>query len=260
MADTQPEARRAAMPPYVPFRTFKTHLADLKEHGVPGRIDSDVLKRMPGSTARQLKTGLRFLGLADADDRPTDDLRRLVSAFNTDQWTGALGGLLGARYADFLSTLDLTQATPSQFREHFRAAYRPADEMARKSEAFFLQAAQEAGLQISKRIPIITRQRTAGSGPRKRATKTERENQQNKGSKVTPLPSNPTNQTTLNLHPLLMELLRKIPPEGKWPKEERLRWFKIFAMSATAIYDDLSDPVDLKIELASVPTVSGHGE
>jgi hypothetical protein len=57
-----------------------------------------------------------------------------------------------------------------------------------------------------------------------------------------------------------MELLRKIPTEGKWPKDERLRWFKIFAMSATAIYDDLSDQVDLKIELGTIPIVSGHGE
>src|ERR1700751_4420828 len=53
-------------PPYVPFRTLKTHLSDLKEHGMPNRIDGDVLRKMGGSAARQLKTSLRFLGLTDS--------------------------------------------------------------------------------------------------------------------------------------------------------------------------------------------------
>jgi hypothetical protein len=243
------------MPPYVAFRTWKTHLGDLKTHGVPPRIDTDVLKKMPGSTARQLKTGLRFLGLTDADDRPTDALHKLAAAYGTDQWVEALNGLLRARYSEFLSGFDLAHATPSLFREHFRAAYKLADEMARKSEGFFLQAAQEAGFEISKRIPIITRQRT-GSGGSRRKVVPKAEGTKSQTNNQAPLSATATD---LKLHPLLMELLRKIPPEGKWPKEERLRWFTIFAMSATAIYDDLSDPVDLKIGLGTVPTSSGQG-
>ena len=244
---------RGAMPPYVPFRTFKTHLADLKEHGVPGRIDSDVLKKMPGSTARQLKTGLRFLGLTDGDDRPTDHLRKLVSTVNTEQWTGALAGLLAAQYGQFLSGINLAHATPSQFREHFRAAYKPADEMARKSEAFFLQAAQEAGIEISKRIPIITRQRKSGtSAPRRNgAAKPERE------SKSRTIDPQKDATESLGLDPLLMELLRRIPKNGEWPQDDRLRWFRVFAVNVSAVYDDPAKPIDLAIGLASKN--SGHG-
>jgi hypothetical protein len=245
------DGRRGGIPPYIPFRTFKTHVADLKEHGVPGRIDTDVLKKMPGSTARQLKAGLRFLGLTDADDHPTDDLRKLVHAYGTDQWTGALAGLLGARYGEFLSGINLAHATPSQFREHFRAAYKPADETARKSESFFPQAAQEAGIEISKRIPVITRQRTGNSAGRRRpaATKADAETKSRTPNVAAP---DDDNAGAEQLDPLLIQMLRRIPPQRDgWPPEQRLRWFKAFAINVSEVYDDPKKPVDLDIKLAA---------
>jgi hypothetical protein len=54
----------------------------------------------------------------------------------------------------------------------------------------------------------------------------------------------------LNLDPLLIELLKKIPPtkEG-WPAAKRVRWFKTFAMNVSEIYDAEDDnPVELKID------------
>jgi hypothetical protein len=54
----------------------------------------------------------------------------------------------------------------------------------------------------------------------------------------------------LHLDGLLMELLRKIPKtEDGWPKEQRLRWFRTFAMNVSQIYDT-DDVVDLSITLA----------
>jgi len=53
----------------------------------------------------------------------------------------------------------------------------------------------------------------------------------------------------LELDPLLMALLRKIPPSGEeWPSEKRLRWFKTFAMNVSQVYDGDDDPVELKID------------
>lgn len=52
----------------------------------------------------------------------------------------------------------------------------------------------------------------------------------------------------LALDPLLVELLKKIPPTGdKWPGPQRARWFRTFAMNVSQIYDDEQDPVDLTI-------------
>jgi hypothetical protein len=47
-----------------------------------------------------------------------------------------------------------------------------------------------------------------------------------------------------------MALLKKIPPSGdSWPKEQRVRWFRTFAMNVSQIYDTPEDAVDLKIEI-----------
>jgi hypothetical protein len=55
----------------------------------------------------------------------------------------------------------------------------------------------------------------------------------------------------LNLDPLLIELLKKIPETEKgWPAAQRLRWFKTFAMNVSQIYDgDDNEPVEMKIDL-----------
>lgn len=54
----------------------------------------------------------------------------------------------------------------------------------------------------------------------------------------------------LNLDPLIIELLRKIPPADKgWPVAKRLRWMRTFAMNVSQIYDDEDQPVEFKIEI-----------
>lgn len=58
--------------------------------------------------------------------------------------------------------------------------------------------------------------------------------------------------TTLDLDPLLIALLQKIPKSGEqWPAAQRLRWFKTFAMNVSQVYDDDASPVDLNVTLAA---------
>lgn len=53
----------------------------------------------------------------------------------------------------------------------------------------------------------------------------------------------------LDLDPLLIELLKKIPAtELGWPAAQRIRWFKTFAMNVSQIYDDDESPVELDIK------------
>ncbi|MGH6871002.1 MAG: hypothetical protein ACREHE_05790 [Rhizomicrobium sp.] len=56
--------------------------------------------------------------------------------------------------------------------------------------------------------------------------------------------------TGLNLDPLLIALLKKIPPtkEG-WAAPKRVRWLRTFAMNVSEIYDTEGEPVEMKIEL-----------
>lgn len=52
----------------------------------------------------------------------------------------------------------------------------------------------------------------------------------------------------LDLDPLLIALLQKIPPQGQpWPRDRRLRWFKTFAMNVSEVYDADDQPVELSI-------------
>jgi len=54
----------------------------------------------------------------------------------------------------------------------------------------------------------------------------------------------------LNLDPLLIALLKKIPDTSKgWPGPNRVRWFRTFAMNVSQIYDEDGEPVEMKIEL-----------
>lgn len=56
----------------------------------------------------------------------------------------------------------------------------------------------------------------------------------------------------LNLDPLLVALLQKIPPQGEsWPQDRRLRWFRTFAMNVSQVYDNDEQPVELNISLAN---------
>jgi hypothetical protein len=162
---------RGTLPPYIPFRTFKTFLQDLEEHGVPGRIDKTVLRRFSGGVGRQLKTALRFLNLIDGDDHPTDGLKDLSGAYGGDGWPAALAALIGSHYAPVVTRLDLAHATPGQLREAFKEGFGvgAADDVLRKSELFFLQAVQEAQLPLSKRITVSSRQRSSGGGTRRRS-------------------------------------------------------------------------------------------
>jgi hypothetical protein len=52
----------------------------------------------------------------------------------------------------------------------------------------------------------------------------------------------------LDLDPLLIALLQKIPGQGEeWPKDRRVRWFRTFAMNVSQVYDPDDDPVELNI-------------
>lgn len=61
----------------------------------------------------------------------------------------------------------------------------------------------------------------------------------------------------LNLDPLIMALLLKIPENLDWPRENRLRWFRTFAMNVSQVYDDDENIVELQIDLVSQNAVEG---
>jgi hypothetical protein len=143
--------RSSGTPPYTSYRTFKTFIEDLHEHGVPSRIDRSVLTRFSGVVGTQLMHALRFLGLIEDDGRPTERLKGLVKAHGTGGWSDRLLELLRHEYAPMFA-IDLETATPSHFNEAFRKAFPAADAVVQKCVTFFLYAANDAGVRISGRV------------------------------------------------------------------------------------------------------------
>ena len=116
-------ARSSGTPPYTSYRTFKTFIEDLHEHGVPSRIDRSVLTRFSGVVGTQLMHALRFLGLIEDDGRPTAAPQGAgESARRTGHWPETLLELLGDEYAPMFA-IDLETATPSHFNEAFRTGF-----------------------------------------------------------------------------------------------------------------------------------------
>jgi hypothetical protein len=143
--------RSSGTPPYTSYRTFKTFIEDLQEHGVPSHVDRSVLTRFSGVVGTQLMHALRFLGLIEDDGRPTQRLRELMSAHGAGHWPARLLELLREEYAPMFA-IELETATPSHFNEAFRKAFPAADAVVQKCVTFFLYAANDAGVKISGRV------------------------------------------------------------------------------------------------------------
>ena len=152
MAGDRPEqAKSVRTPPYTSYRTFKTFIQDLHEHGVPTRIDRSVLTRFSGVVGTQLMHAIRFLGLIEDHAQPTQRLEELVDAHGAEHWPEKLLELLRREYAPVFA-IDLETATPSHFNETFRRAFPAADAVVQKCVTFFLYAASDAGVKISGRV------------------------------------------------------------------------------------------------------------
>jgi hypothetical protein len=145
------QAKSPRTAPYTSYRTFRTFIEDLRDHGVPSRIDRSVLTRFSGSVGGQLMHALRFLGLIDDEGRTTQRLRELMIAHGGAQWPETLSKALQQAYAPIFA-IDLETATPSQFSATFRKAFPAADAVVQKCVTFFLYAAADAGMKISGRI------------------------------------------------------------------------------------------------------------
>jgi hypothetical protein len=161
-------ARSSGTPPYTSYRTFKTFIEDLHEHGVPSRIDRSVLTRFSGIVGTQLIHALRFLGLVEDDGRPTERLKGLVQAHAMDHWPETLLGTLRDEYAPMFA-IDLATATPSHFNEAFRRAFPAADAVVQKCVTFFLYAVSDAGVKISGRV--LKGRKPRSLTPRRKAAK-----------------------------------------------------------------------------------------
>src|ERR1700731_2249582 len=106
--DTRDSVQHRTPAPYLPFRTFQSALESL-EHGIPKKLDRTMWPSQSGLVQSQILMALRFLGLVDAEDTPTDLLHSLVA--EKEVRADLLQSLIIAAYPDIIEH-DLTKMTP----------------------------------------------------------------------------------------------------------------------------------------------------
>jgi hypothetical protein len=236
------------IPPYIPFSTFLTFLDELKTNGIPPQIDNSVLRRFSGSAQAQLKQGMRAINLLDGA-KPTAALERLVNAYKTEEFDGALGELLRANYP-YVFALDLMNATPQMFADAFDVTGAKAD-VARKCRTFFLYAAKAAGIPLGQRILTGSVSKPANGSARKKKAKAP-EPQFEAPPPPKPKADDDDDAKGKN-HPLVKGLLMTLPEPGKpWPVEGRASWLRM----ASSIFENIyTGKGTVNVTIAAPPAV-----
>ena len=134
------------IPPYVAYKTFRNFLEFLKDN-FPSRIDRSVWgPRYSGTSGQQLMTALKVLNLIDEKGIPKEILTHLVNTEGENR-RSILRKILMNTYEPIFK-IDLTKATKSQFHEVFKN-FDTKEGVIIKCEAFFIQACQDAGIELS---------------------------------------------------------------------------------------------------------------
>jgi hypothetical protein len=235
------DSSRKRLPPYVSYRTFLNFI-DRLQQGIPSRIDRSYWSdRLSGSTGTQLMSAMRFMGFIDASDRPTSQLRQLVSARGT-QRTELLRQVTSQAFG-FLqqASFDAQTATYAQLEETFHDTFELTDSVCRKCVKFFVTLASDAEIPLS---PFILRRvrsvrSDTGTKPiiKRRGTKEKR---------------NLLVPQDLEVIPEEMSwdkmLLAKFPTfDPSWSDEVKLGWLEAFnALKFPTFNPTWSDEVKLK--------------
>ena len=175
-------------------------------------------------------TALKAFSLIDATGRPQKELERLVFAEGEER-RAVLRDVLRRFYGPVFE-LDLTRATRGQFHEAFRR-FGAREGVLAKCEAFFIQAARDAGLGLSQYITAGRHGARRPTAPRAARTSAQ--------SERTPPPSADSASTAV--HPgllLAQRILEKYPDfDPSWTPDVQASWLN----GMTKLYEGLSAPV-----------------
>ncbi|MFQ5934440.1 MAG: DUF5343 domain-containing protein [Dehalococcoidia bacterium] len=225
MVETTSEGSKASqgLPPYVAYSAWLRLLAGLRAD-IPDRIDNSYLRpyRFNQATRSMLLGALRFLGLVDHQNRPTEELSALVQC-NESEYPQRLRKLVEGSYRTVLARARLTRATPDQLKAQFEAMGAKGD-VARKCVSFFVAVAQDAGMRVSPHLPRRRRQpgssSSGRSGPRPKSPSSSR--QRSPQSSSPPLP--PQEDGTLLFGGLLSEKIAAF--DSEWDLDTKRTWFE----------------------------------
>lgn len=236
------DEKQERLPPYVSYKTWLKMLDRLVKF-LPDSIDSSYYRdsQFSGSSAKKLRTALRFLELIDDRNVPTVLLQRLHRALRgvgQETKAGVLHEILRSSYPSlFTEDFILKRATSGQLVERFEEMG-VRGSIQRYCISFFLHMAADAELELS---PHLAGRSRLGIG-RKSIVIKSRERRRKitlAGTlKGTQLPKGEELDLS-KLHPALAGLLKELPTPGiKWEAEEKARFKKAFEALLDVVYPD----------------------
>lgn len=243
-------------PPYVSYKTFRNYLDSLTQlNGNFTRIDKTAMRSLSGYNQIAVMNALRYLDLINRDGIPTARLRTLLAASTLEERQLAWRGILEDAYPFLLRADDgfeLAKSTPGHFDEKFKPFGK--GDTVRKGQAFFLDAAKEAGLVVSKML-LEGRKPGARSKPvsgrstanrKKPVTVPQSQQQGTSGQALVPKdissetpPANmmaPSGATQMDwrlevakmLQQMVSSIDAKVPPfQPDWQPEVQIKWLEV---------------------------------
>lgn len=238
-------------PPYLSWKTLIGFLRSF-DQGLPPRIDKSAMNRLSGGNQSLVVNALTYLKLINGDGKPERLLVQIVDSFPIEKqadYKKHLETMLRNSYPflfDGAGDFDLERSTSAQFDEKFQAEG-VSGETVQKCEAFFVSAAQEAGIKISRLILDAKKK-----GPKRASTSAASKPKGNSKSDVkhqeekTPPPADikPTVQELPAWYSTFKPAFDKLPEYGKahWSIAEREKWIVL----VTALVDAYVEVDDAK--------------
>jgi hypothetical protein len=226
-ASTATETNR---PPWGGFQTFWNFIKQLHENRpVPQILDRAVMTGRGGSTRTELYAALRFLGLMDADKKPTQALLDLVE----DPTPENFRPLIEEHYGPVIA-LDLTTATPNQVQDRL-SEMGATPSIVPRARTFFLKAAEEVGIEVGKTL------QTAPSPPARRKSSRKARKVAGEDAPPPPPPSPPADPLE-SLHPAIITLVKSLPEfadpteKPEFSTADRDAWFAYAKATFNLIY------------------------
>lgn len=203
-------------PPYPPFRTFWNFTQELEQRQpLPQVFEKSFFGNKSGSIRSALVAAYRFFDLLDADKRPTAKLHELVEGPTPAQ----LRGLLEEGYPQVIA-LGLQTATRGQVDQALRDMG-AAPSLLPKQRAFFLQAADEAGIEIGRHLT----EASSNAGGQRSTPRPKRPGTGRTERKTPPRPQGGRQ----DLLPLIVQgLVQKLPKDGEtWEAKDAVQWLQL---------------------------------
>lgn len=253
-------------PEFAPYASVGSVLAiidQLRQEGLPDPVTARWLTNQGLSlavSARVLQT-IRYLGLADRDDRRTPQADRLRNASEGREYQAVLAELVRTAYADIFASLPPGEPLEEAKIRNAFGSKEPAAVRDRMI-SLFLGLLKECGLLEGGPVSRGGRERPAFPPPPQpppyrpepaettpRKPQSEREAAPPRAPVATappPAPRTPSSESKPARYPLMQQVIELLPSSGQWTPDERQNWLQLVDASVAVLIKVKPEPPNEK--------------